>query len=314
MSDDARTAPDGSAASDAQARQQQALGDALRALLEPLARLSVARGLPFSAVDEMLKQAFVQAAGDAHPGLLPHRRVSRISTVTGINRREVTRLTQAAEPARPRGRSLVSELFAHWLTSPPYRDAGGAPRALPRQGPAPSFESLAQEITRDVHPRSLLDELLRLELATLDTAADTVHPSRHAVPRGDAVRMLGFLGDNVGDHLRAAVANVLAGGGAHFEQAVFADGLSDATLDWVRQRVRAQWQALLAALVPELERRLEADAGVPGGRPLPRRLRVGLYSYDEAAAVPPPPPPRPAKPASKRSAHRSPKRSPKGQP
>ena len=284
-------------ASDAHQRQQQALQDALRSVLEPLARLGVARGLPFSALEEMLKTAYVQAASAAHPGLLPHRRVSRISTVTGINRREVTRLTQAAEPARPRGRSLVSELFAHWLTDPRYRSADGQPLALPRQGPAPSFETLAQEITRDVHPRSLFDELLRLELATHDAAADTVHASRHAVPRGDAVRMLGFLGENVGDHLRAAVENVLAGGGAHFEQAVFADGLSDETMEWVRETVRAQWQTLLSAIVPELERRLEADAKL--APEAARRLRIGLYGYDETPAAP-----APAAPA-------APKRTPK---
>ena len=36
----------------------------------------------------------VQAAQEAHPDGLPHRLVSRIATITGINRREVTRLTR----------------------------------------------------------------------------------------------------------------------------------------------------------------------------------------------------------------------------
>lgn len=266
----------------------------MRALLVPLAQLAVARGLPYAAIEDVLKQAVVQAAADAHPGLLPHRKVSRISTVTGINRREVTRLT-LAEPAAARGRSLVSEVFAHWLSDPQYRSSDGAPLPLLRQGPAPSFETLAQTITRDVHPRSLLDELLRLELATVDEAGDTVTAARTAVPRGDSARMLGFLGDNVGDHLRAAVQNVLRGGNVHFEQALFADGLSNDTMDWVRQAVRSHWQGLLAAMVPELERRIEAD-----GRqdPAPaRRWRMGLYSFDDpgAAAVDSAPRPSPAR-------------------
>ena len=55
-------------------------------------------------------------------------------------------------------------VFAHSRpTTLPH--ARRAPRALPRVGPAPSFESLAQEVTRDVHPRALLEELLRLKLA-----------------------------------------------------------------------------------------------------------------------------------------------------
>jgi hypothetical protein len=266
-------------APDAHARQKQALGEALRTLLAPLARLAVSRGLPFSAVEEMLKEAFVQAAGDAHPDLLAHRRVSRISTVTGINRREVTRLTQAAEPARPRGRSLPAEVFAHWLGHGRYRGADGEPLDLPRQGPAPSFETLAQEITRDVHPRSLLDEMLRLRLATLDAATDTVRAADGAAPLGDIVPMLGFLGDNVGDHLRAAVDNVVGTDQPHFEQALFADGVSESTLAWLHQTARQHWRALRQAVVPELERRIAADKGAaesPQGR-----LRIGLYSFGE---------------------------------
>jgi hypothetical protein len=100
------------------------------------------------------------------------------------------------------------------------------------------------------------------------------------VPKGDRVRMLGFLGDNVGDHLRAAVANVLGEDPVQFEQAVFADGLSLASIESVRPAIAAQWQALLAALVPALEGRVAADAQT---QPPPQgRLRVGLYTYHEA--------------------------------
>ena len=62
--------------------------------------------------------------------------------------------------------------------------------------------------------------------------------------------MLGFLGDNVGDHLRAAVTNVLGDGPMQFEQAIFADGLTPDSIDSVRPAVAAHWQALLTALVP----------------------------------------------------------------
>jgi hypothetical protein len=265
--------------------EQQALHDALGGLLSSVARLAVSRGLPFAAVDELLKAAFVQAAGQAHPGLLAHRKVSRISTATGINRREVTRLTQAAATADlPHARSAASEVFTHWRTQRPYRGSDGEPKALPRQGRAPSFESLAQAVTRDVHPRSLLDELVRLELAVVDASQDTVSLLREAfVPRSDRNRMLDFLGDNVGDHLRAAADNVLMDDHAHFEQAVFADGLSAASLQAMRPAIRSQWQALLKALVPQLELHVENDGQcvpAPSGR-----LRVGLYSYQEHATL-----------------------------
>jgi len=276
--------------------EQQSLQDALAGLMASVARLGVAQGLPYAAVEEMLRLAFVQAAARAHPGLPEHRKVSRISTTTGINRREVTRLVaqqQAPQSAAAaRARSLPSEVFAHWRTQPPYRGPDGEARPLPRLGAAPSFETLAQAVTRDVHPRSLLDELVRLGQAQWDEATDTVRLlTRAFVARGDRVRQFGFLGDNVGDHLRAAVDNVLAGGDAlHFEQALFADGLTAESIASVRPAVYAQWQDLLRALVPALEVRVAADAHL---QPTPQgRLRVGLYTYHEGSEVPPAPAPR----------------------
>lgn len=278
--------------------EQPALHEALAGLMASVARLGVARGLPYAEVEEMLRLAFVQAAARAHPGLPEHRKVSRIATTTGIHRREVTRLVQAAQHkyGQPvsRARSVASEVFTHWRSQPPYRGADGEPVVLPRQGPAPSFETLAQTVTRDVHPRSLLDELCRLGLAQWDEAADSVRLAREGfVAQGDVARQLAFLGDNVGDHLRAAVANVIDGDDrAHFEQAVFADGLSAASIALVRPAVRAQWQALLQAVVPALEARVEADATL---QPAPQgRLRIGLYTYQEGADAAPPPSPRAA--------------------
>ncbi|MGE5115420.1 MAG: DUF6502 family protein [Betaproteobacteria bacterium] len=261
---------------------EQALADALAALLRPLARLAVARGLAYAQVEERLKRAFIEAAKGDEPTAA--RRVSRIATATGINRREVTRLlAEAPRAAAARSRSIAAEVFAHWTTARGFRDRRGAPRELPRQGAGASFESLAQSVTTDVHPRSILEELVRLGLARHDAERDRVALVRDAyVPSGDAQRMLGFLGDNAGDHLAGAVDNVLSDGRRHFEQAVFADGLSEASMREVRTLVSAQWQALVESLVPALEKMIEHDRAAD--RPRDRRLRIGLYSYDAAAA------------------------------
>jgi len=266
--------------------EQEALLAALRKVLEPLATLAVQRGLPYATVDELLRRAFVGAADVAHPAMLPHRKVSRLATATGINRREVSRLLGVLRDAKasqqlPR-RSLASEVFSHWMSDARYRDRRGEPKALKRQGRAPSFESLAQGITRDVHPRSLLDELLRLKLAVLDEQDDTVALVRDAfVPSGDRVRMLQFLGHNVGDHLSGAVANVLGDGRRHFEQAIYAEGLSEASVQEAWQHIGELWKALLAALVPALEGKVERDKPHEGAT---HRLRLGVYTFDENAA------------------------------
>lgn len=262
-----------------------ALLDAIQAVLAPLADLSVAKGLTFATVEEALKQAFVRSAQDAQlaQGLPASRLVSRISAATGINRREVTRLTQSdAGAPTPAGASLVSQLFTRWVSDRQLR-VKGKPRVLPRQGDAPSFETLARSITQDVHPRTLLDELCRLNLARWDADTDTVHLTQDGfIPRGDWQRMIAFLGDNVGDHLHAAVDNVLRDEPAHFEQAVFAQGLSAASVEQVRALARKHWKALMTEAVPLLERRIEADAKAP--EEATRRVRLGLFTFQEDLA------------------------------
>ena len=95
--------------------------------------------------------------------------------------------------------------------------------------------------------------------------------------------MMRLLGDNVGDHFSAAVDNVLGDGHAHFEQAVFADGLSPASMQQLRGLIGAEWQRLLQAFVPVLERMVQADAAVAETEAA-RRVRIGLYAYDAEVA------------------------------
>lgn len=260
---------------------QDALLEAVCAVLAPLAELAVARGLAYGQVEDAMRQAFVRAARDEQLklGLPAHRLVSRISAATGLNRREVTRLTQSDRGApRPASASLSSLVYSRWLSEPALQD-GARPRVLPRQGEAPSFEALARSVTQDVHPRTVLDELCRLRLATWDTEGDTVTLLETGyTPHGDWEAMLGFLGANVGDHLRASVSNVLADAPPHFEQAVFTDGLSDESVALVRALARRHWQALMAEAVPLLEQRRALDRGHDETK---RRLRLGLYSFHE---------------------------------
>ena len=187
---------------------------ALLALLRPLARLAVDHGVQFGQLEELLKRALVEAArrrddGPVADGAVP---ASRISVMTGVHRKDVRRLagTPGLDAVRA-GSTLAAMLFTRWSTGAAWQ-RDGRPLRLPRRPPAdggPSFEALARGVTVDVHPRTLLDELLRLGLVAHDDADDTVALRTDTfVPATRVEALLGFLGDNVGDHLAAARANV----------------------------------------------------------------------------------------------------------
>jgi hypothetical protein len=264
----------------AHSSEQQAVLDALNSVFAPLAQLCIAKGIRIQAVQDQLRGAFVQAARDAQPAPSSTRLTSRISATTGLTRREVARLERQPDRAPEPRRSPITELFTHWLSDPALRDADNKPLQLPRQGPAPSFESLAQSTTRDLHPRTLLDELCRLQLAFHDEATDTVRLLRDAfVPQGDWDRMLAFLGDNVGDHFRAAVANVLQDGKQQMEQAIFADELSEESVARARELMAQQWRTLLSQVGPALEDMITKDR--ESGKAQVCSLRIGLFTWSQ---------------------------------
>lgn len=253
----------------------------LRAVVQPLARLAVGKGVPYAQLEEELKQAMVEAAREAlvaqSDRLLPHRLASRITTMTGINRREVTRITRDRVPATPPKPSPALRVFARWVTDASCLDTSGHPLVLPVQGPAPSFEGLATRVTRDVHYRSLLDELVRLGAVAEDAEAKTVRVQREVlVPEQSEQEMLRFLAKNVGDHLSVAVDNVLGDQPKQLEQSVYADGLSTESLNLLKPVIEAHWRAVLAELTPLLQRRVDADAALDVAAH--GAVRVGMYA------------------------------------
>ena len=64
--------------------------------------------------------------------------------------------------AATRSRSIAAEVFAHWTTAPNFAPSAAHPGRCRARGRDASFETLAQSVTTDVHPRSILEELMRL--------------------------------------------------------------------------------------------------------------------------------------------------------
>jgi hypothetical protein len=257
--------------------------DAIAALLGPLARLALAHGVTVTLLEEALRRALVQAARDVllAQGLAEHRLVSRISASTGLTRREVTRVSEQLSERMPDVKgSPAAEVFTRWAAGSRW------PRVLKRTGERKSFDALARSVTQDVHPRTLLDELVRLGMARLGDDGETVERLQDEfVPGGDERQMLDYLVANVGGHLSGVVSNVMRGPGPrHFDQAVFADELAAESIPLVQAFVTGQWQRLLNEAVPMLEARIEEDKR--SGQPLGKRMRIGLYTYEDDMPAP----------------------------
>lgn len=270
---------------DALQTEQQALLAALGHLLQPFAKLCLAKGIPIQAVEELVRQSYVNAATQACDGAPnPDRLTSRISTMTGLTRREVRRIQDDPTPELPPTRSVASDVLTYWTSQTEYVNKAGKPIAIPRQGEKASFETLANSVTKDVHPKSVLAEMIRLNLVKHHKSNDMVELVEEIfVPANDWAQMVGFLGTNVGEHLEAAVTNVLSDGHQHFEQALLADELSSESIVQAKQLINEQWRSLMTTLGPKLQQLMDADAAA--NRPQDQQLRIGLYSLAKEMPV-----------------------------
>lgn len=244
----------------------------------------IARGWLFPDAGDLLKELYVDVC--ATDFRLDGKRLtdSRINVLTGLQRKDVRAIRGRLEGAQVGGRGgagPVPRVVAHWIAGPPYSTRAGKPKSLPRLqgGSGPSFESLVSDVSRDIHPRTILDELKRQDLVAHDEDKDRLELREAAfVPSRDDESMLGYFGANVGDHAEAAAANLIAAPepGPFFERAVHYNQLTPEALDELQALARKLQSGVLSELNTAALRLQKRDAGEPDAV---GRFRSGAYIF-----------------------------------
>jgi hypothetical protein len=258
-------------------------------VLEPLVALLLEHGVTYPQLAETLKMAFVKIAErEFTPGL---RRVtdSNLAVTTGIHRKEIKHLREimalpAAGNLDETPQSLTAAVFLRWLTDPRYCEPDGQPGALPRHGGERSFESLVRSISKDVHSRTVLNELARLEMVTEDEEAVRLNADAF-VPNPEFPRMLDYLGANLHDHAAAATHNVLAKGPKFLEQSISCEAVPLPAVEEIAALVRQQWTQVRDAVTPEVARHEATFQQQFAAQPADgssARIRFGMYFFAES--------------------------------
>jgi hypothetical protein len=248
------------------------------ALLQPIARWLLRNGVTYGAFADLLKAVFVDAARHELERGASKATHSALSVLSGVHRKDVRALADAdpVTSAPQRSISLASQVFARWLTDARYRDRSGKPRSLPRSGPGVSFESLARDISNDVHPRTVLEELIRLGLVVLED--DKVLPSSQAfVPSRELDEMTALFAANSADHLAAGVHNLASNTPRFLEQSIFATGMSEHSVTQLHDTARKVWSGAFDTMMDQGRKCIAADGDVEDSF----RMRFGVYFYSE---------------------------------
>ena len=174
------------------------------------------------------------------------------------------------------------EVYTRWASDPLYCDKKGRPWILDRFGGPGSFDALAASVSNDVGSYALLQELIRLGIATRVEADSDAEGGKVSlcvdafVPKEGAAEMMQLFSDNVGDHLAAATHNLRGTNAPMLEQSVFADGLRPESVDAMSALARQIWSSAFHDIVRDATKLNARDRGRSGAD---QRVRIGMYFY-----------------------------------
>jgi hypothetical protein len=260
---------------------------AIRHLLRPLVRLLLSHGISFQVFSELVRSTYVKVAEEEFTLPSKPQTDSRISLLTGIHRREISRLRNEhpAKIALPQHASMSALLLTIWSGHPEYLDEQSSPIPLPRlagKNGGSSFESMVRSVSKDFRARVVLDEWLRQGLVTLDKE-DRVHlvPDAFIQPQGIEEKVF-YFGQNIHDHLAATVHNLTGGEPPLLERCVYYDKLSAASIRELADYSRAAGMKALHAVNKRAAELQQRDQGKPDAI---HRFNFGIYNFSEAESA-----------------------------
>ena len=141
------------------------LNNVFFSLLQSLARLFLRFGRGYREFSELSKAAFVNVAAEDYGVHGRPTNVSRIAAMTGLTRKEVSRIRKRIEACKAsvtdRGTPL-QEVLSAWRLSDEFRGDNGEPAVLPLTGNRGSFRSLVRQFAGDIPEGAMRKELQRI--------------------------------------------------------------------------------------------------------------------------------------------------------
>ena len=271
---------------------QEALLSALEAILRPTVKLLLQSGIGFSEFASVAKSVFVQVATEEYKRRGRPANFSQVSAMTGISRKEVSKIRNAESDVRwtPNMEvSPVNTILHQWHFDTDFSDGAGTAKTLPFEGPL-SFSTLVTRHAGDIPPGAIRTTLQKAGVLTqssdgLLSVNQSFFYSR--VFDEDFIRGLAFSLSNLGStlvhnatvHQRTDIPNERKRELGRLERAAWSEHLSDDGA--------ARFKAWVDDAAPRFLResnRLIGEIELPKGSRgsnRPRSIGVSVYYFEE---------------------------------
>ena len=264
---------------------------ACRAALKPLVRILLKHGVMHREFVELSKQVYVEIARDDYGIRGRPTNVARMALLTGMDRKEVTRVktrlerrADAVSSSDPQqGQDRITRVLSGWHQDREFI-GDGKPLALSLDGPTRSFAALVKRYGGDVPVTTILRELKRT--GTVRVAGGAVHVLRRnyrldtvdAAALARAGSVLRDIGQTVTHNLYRSPREE-----SRFEARATNVQIPSSALPAYRKFIYAEGQAFLEkvdAWLTDTERREQEGVGSDA-----QRIGIGLYWIQSGQAT-----------------------------
>ncbi|OZG75309.1 hypothetical protein BTA51_02680 [Hahella sp. CCB-MM4] len=266
-------------------RLKQAIYSAVYRMLRPLVLTLLKQGVSYAEFSDLARRAYIDAA--AEDLALPDRKqsISRVSVLTGINRKEIARLQKEPNPAETGQAADVNRAYRvvnGWLQDDRYQQ-DGQPATLQIEGDSPSFSDLVRRYSGDVPWRAVLDELLRLgQVERQDNEVQLV--TQGYIPQEDLEEKFQIMGRAASDIMATFGHNLShTPPDTRVQRTVAYTNLPEDVMDIIRQRSKEEAEEFLQKTNKWLSR-VDAQNTSDQEPTTSRNYRagIGLYYFEEA--------------------------------
>jgi len=245
-------------------QKNQVLHAAIVRILRPLIYILIRNGISYGTFADLAKWLFVDVAKREFAIEARKQSVSRVSVITGLNRKEVKRMFELPVPddqASSERYNRAARVIAGWRRDKMFRDDEGNPADVAVSGEGATFQALVKKYSGDMPFRAVLDELIRVGAAS-QTKDGRVHLiARAYLPAGDDSMKIHILGTDVAQLISSIRHNLEPDNrGPFYQRKVMYDNLPDEVLPAFRKLSAESAQKLLEKLDGWLSKR-DRDTG-----------------------------------------------------
>lgn len=180
-------------------------------ILKPLIRILIRNEVSHGEFVALAKRAYVDVAYEHFA--LPGKKMTyaRVAVLTGLNRKEVVRLTKEKETGVETGKAKPNcaiRVVNGWLNDTEFLDEDGEPKPLPLQGESGSFSALVARYSGDITLGAVIDELERAGVVSRLDKQTVVLNSYGYIPADSELEKIEVLSVCAADLLGSAAHNL----------------------------------------------------------------------------------------------------------